>query len=275
MTLTPLLSTLADIARTAGDLVLRSYRTNIDVEYKGPNDPVTSADRAANTLICEALHDEFPDFPIVAEESDPNAFGDYRSAERVFFVDPIDGTREFLDCTDEFVVMIGLVQGNRAMAGVIHAPTSGLFWAGEVGAMAVRFELGSDMERLSASRTSALGDSNLLVSRAPRSVRFSQHLESVGPRAVRSLGSAGLKGAMVAEGTADAYVALEKAGKRWDVCALDALVTAAGGLVTDLRGDSIDYQAESLINNRGLIVSNGRLHELLMAKLSSLLDPQV
>lgn len=273
MRLSPLLSKLTDIARTAGDLVLRSYRTEIAVEYKGPNDPVTSADKAANTLICDALHSEFPNWPIVAEESDPACFGAYRSADCVFFVDPIDGTREFLDRTDEFVVMIGLVRGNRASAGVIHAPTSGLFWTGEVGELAAQFELGSELRALSASRTAALPDSTLLVSRARRSLRLSRQLDAVKPKSIRSLGSAGLKGAMVAEGKADAYVALEKAGKRWDVCALDALVTSAGGRVTDFRGQSIDYRAASLANDYGLVVSNGVLHELLLAKLSLLVAP--
>lgn len=273
MRLSPLLSKLTDIARAAGDLVLQSYRTKVEVEYKGPNDPVTSADKAANALICDALHGEFPNWPIVAEESDPNAFGDYRSADCVFFVDPIDGTLEFLNRTDEFVVMIGLVRGNRASAGVIHAPTSGLFWIGEVGELAVQFELNSELGELFVSRTAALSESNMVVSRARRSPRLSQQLEAVGPKSIRSLGSAGLKGAMVAEGKADAYLALEKAGKRWDVCALDALVTSAGGRVTDLLGHCIDYRAASLANDRGLVVSNGVLHELLLAKLSPLVTP--
>ncbi len=268
MRFSPLMSKLIDTALAAGNVVLQSYRATVTVEYKGPDDPVTSADRASNALICEALRSEYPDYPIVAEESDPNTFGDYRTAESVFFVDPIDGTREFLDRTDEFVVMIGLVRGSRAVAGVIHAPANGIVWAGEVGVAAYQFTAGSPKKPIKPSRTECLTDSHILISRAHRSKRLTQNLLAIGPRLVRSVGSAGLKGALVAEGQADAYLAPGMAGKRWDACALDALVTAAGGRVTDAEGAPIDYRSTSLENDRGLVASNGALHEQLIAKLS-------
>jgi 3'(2'), 5'-bisphosphate nucleotidase len=273
MRLSPLLSKLTDIARSAGDLVRLSYRTTLEVEFKGPNDPVTSADKAANALICNALASEFENWPIVAEESEPSCYGDYRSADCVFFVDPIDGTREFLDRTDEFVVMIGLVRGDRATAGVIHAPTSGSFWAGEDGVGAVQFQYGDEPTPIVASRTAALTDCHILVSRAHRTTWTSQQLNAIKPRTIQSLGSAGLKGAMVAEGKADAYLALGRAGRRWDVCALDALVTAAGGRVTDATGASIDYRAAKLVNDTGLVVSNRPLHQLLLDRLAASVVP--
>lgn len=265
----PLLGKLIDIARAAGSVVLDSYRTTFEVEYKGPNDPVTSADKAANSLICGALAKEFPNWPIVAEESDPRCFGDFRTADCVFFVDPIDGTQEFLDHTDEFVVMIGLVKGNRAAAGVIHAPVSGLSWAGEVGDSAFKIVDDSAGTPIRASRTNQLDVSRVLVSRAHRSARLVAQLAALSAATVLPMGSAGLKGAMVAEGKADAYVAPGMAGKRWDACALDALVTAAGGRVSDAFGRPIDYRTESLANDRGLVVSNGPLHELLLSRLST------
>jgi 3'(2'), 5'-bisphosphate nucleotidase len=268
MSLSPLLTTLTEIARAAGNVVLSCYRETVSVEYKGPNDPVTSADKAANTLICQALSAAFPGWPIVAEESDPDTFGDYRSAECGFFVDPIDGTREFLERTDEFVVMIGLVRGQRASAGVIHAPTSGLFWAGELGKSAYQLTTTTEARRIAPSQTSELAQSQILISRAHRSARLSERLEAIQPKAVRSVGSAGLKGAFVAEGAADAYLAIGMAGKRWDACALDAIVTSAGGCVTDTTGERINYRADDLANKSGLVVSNGNLHAPLLAKLT-------
>lgn len=267
--MSPLLTKLAEIAKSAGDVVLRSYQTTFEVEFKGPNDPVTSADRAANSLICAALAEQFPNWPIVAEESDPNSFGDFRSADCVFFVDPIDGTQEFLDHTGEFVVMIGLVTGDRATAGVIHAPTNGMFWAGEVGNAAYQFMHSAEIRPISPSTTNQLSESRILVSRAHRSVKLIQRLEAIRAGTIQSLGSAGLKGAMVAEGKADAYLALRQAGKRWDACALDALVTAAGGRVSDTLGRPIDYRGSSLVNDYGLVVSNGALHEPLISRLAT------
>jgi 3'(2'), 5'-bisphosphate nucleotidase len=269
MRLSPLLSKLTEIALAAGDIVLSNYKRTVTVEYKGPDDPVTNADRAANTFICEALGVAFPEIPIVAEESDPETFGNYRGSESVFFVDPIDGTREFVSRTDEFVVMIGLVRGPRATAGVIHAPVSGVVWVGEVGKGAHQFFGTNEPKPISPSNTATLNESSIVISRAHRSVRLMQQLEAIGPRLVRPVGSAGLKGAFVAEGRADAYLAPGMAGKRWDACALDAIVTAAGGRVTDATGSPIDYRATNLANDRGLVASNGTLHDLLLAKLSS------
>ena len=268
MKLSPLLNKLTDIAAAAGDIVLQSYLTTYEVEFKGPNDPVTSADKAANSLICTALSSEFPNWPIVAEESDPETFSDFRSADCIFFVDPIDGTQEFLDKTGEFVVMIGLVRGDQATAGVIHAPTTGLFWAGEVGQAAFRFTRNDTAKLIAPSKTDQLTHCHILVSRARRSARLLRQLEVIGAGTVRALGSAGLKGAMVAEGKADAYLAPGLAGKRWDACALDALVTSAGGHVSDINGRPIDYRGPSLLNDRGLVASNGALHQVLLGKLA-------
>jgi 3'(2'), 5'-bisphosphate nucleotidase len=268
MTTSPLLNKLIDIARAASDLVLTSYQTTFEVEFKGPNDPVTSADKAANSLICCALTAEFPNWPIVAEESDPVSFGNFRSADCVFYVDPIDGTQEFVDHTDEFVVMIGLVKDNRATAGVICAPVSGLCWAGEVGNAAFLIARNGAARTISPSQTSDVTESHILVSRAHRSVRMMEHLEAVSALKIQPMGSAGLKGAMVAEGKADAYLAPGLAGKRWDACALDALVTAAGGRVSDVLGRPIDYRGQSLVNDRGLVVTNGPLHEALLNRLA-------
>ncbi len=268
MKLSPLLKKLTDIAASAGDVVLRSYQTTYEVEFKGPNDPVTSADKAANSLICAALSSEFPNWPIVAEESDPETFRDFRSADSIFFVDPIDGTQEFLDRTGEFVVMIGLVKGERAVAGVIHAPTTGLFWAGEVGQNAFQFTRTDTPKPIVPSQTNQLTQCHILVSRARRSAHLLRQLEAIRAGTVRTLGSAGLKGAMVAEGKADAYVAPGRAGKRWDACALDALVTSAGGCVSDTDGRPIDYRGPSLVNDRGLVASNGALHQVLLGKLA-------
>src|SRR3954464_13913430 len=99
------------IARRASALILEIYATPFVVELKGPHDPVTRADREANTLICSALAEAFPDDAIVAEESPPEtpeATQALVRKPRGWFVDPIDGTREFADRNGEFAVMIGL-----------------------------------------------------------------------------------------------------------------------------------------------------------------------
>jgi 3'(2'), 5'-bisphosphate nucleotidase len=259
---------LLEVAADAADTVLRIYETPFKVDYKGPLDPVTEADRVANDLICDRLTEHFPGAAIVAEESAPESFADYRSFDRIFFVDPVDGTNEFIQKNGEFVVMIGAVEGDRAVAAVVHAPATGLVWAARVGSGAFRIDLGGTRSQLSVSRTASLAQARLVASRSHRTPRLERTLESLRAGAVNAQGSAGLKGARVAEASADAYVAPHYAGKLWDVCPTDVLVSAAGGKVTDARGHAIDYRAESIVCDRGLIASNGLLHDEILQRLA-------
>jgi 3'(2'), 5'-bisphosphate nucleotidase len=257
------LQILREIAAEAAVLIMEVYGRPFDVDYKAPQDPVTEADRRANDLICERLERAFPGVPIVAEESDPSTFEDYRRHDRVFFVDPVDGTREFVDKNGEFAVMIGLLEGSRAIASVIDAPARGEVFAAWVGQGAVRAAGGKE-EPLRVSQIADVTQGRLVGSRSHRSPQLERVLAQLNPREIRVMGSAGLKGTLVARAEVEAYVAPGYAGKRWDACAADALVTAAGGILTDTHGDAIDYRAPSLNNDRGLIASNGLVHEALV-----------
>src|SRR5262249_5419063 len=127
------------IGRAASDVVKAIYATPFEVELKGPNDPVTRADREANALICSELAAAFAGDAILAEESvptDPAEVARLAAAPRVWFVDPLDGTREFADRNGEFAVMIGLAVGGRAQLGVVVRPTTGEALAGRVGGAA-------------------------------------------------------------------------------------------------------------------------------------------
>lgn len=263
------LSLLRAIAADAARVIMEVYARPFDVEFKGPQDPVTEADLRANDLICERLEREFPGVPIVAEESDPETFSDFRGHDRVFFVDPVDGTREFVDKNGEFAVMIGLLEGSRAIASVIDAPARGEVFAAWVGEGAVRIADGKE-QPIRVSGVSDITKGALVGSRSHRSPQLEGVLARLAPREIRVMGSAGLKGTLVAKADVEAYVAPGYAGKRWDACAADALVVAAGGVLTDTYGDAIDYRAPSLSNDRGLLASNGHVHEALVRALSEL-----
>jgi 3'(2'), 5'-bisphosphate nucleotidase len=263
------LATMLRIASEAARVVMEVYARPFDVDYKGPQDPVTEADRRANTLICERLEQEFPGVPIVAEESDEADFANYRDSDRVFFVDPVDGTREFVDRNGEFAVMIGLLDGSRAIASVINAPARGEVFAGWVGHGATVTRNGQQ-QPISVSAIADMPKGRIVGSRSHRSPQLERALTKLNPRELLVMGSAGLKGTLVAEGIVEAYVAPGYAGKRWDACAADALVTAAGGILTDTHGDPIDYRSPSLDNERGLLASNRHVHETLVRGLAEL-----
>src|ERR1019366_2386562 len=120
-------------ARQASEIVLGIYGAPFTVQYKGKDDPVTRADHESNALLCDRLSRAFPALPIVAEESDPATYAGFSSADAVWFVDPVDGTREFVNKNGEFAVMIGLAEHGRATVGVITAPAWGRAFVGVVG----------------------------------------------------------------------------------------------------------------------------------------------
>jgi 3'(2'), 5'-bisphosphate nucleotidase len=266
------LDLLASIARDAGQGILRTYQSDFRVDYKGPGDPVTDADREANTLICGRLEQEFPDAAIVAEESASERYAGYREHARVFFVDPLDGTREYVAKNGQFVVMIGLLIDDVASLGVVYAPTTGTLWCGarELGAFRVEAD-GSECP-IRVSSVAEPGAARITVTRSRRSERLKRTLTQVAARQVVPMGSAGLKGALVAEGNVDGYLAVGVAGKHWDACAMDALVSAAGGRVSDLLGKPLDYRSGELELSHGLLAANPTLHAALLRRLA--LSPQ-
>jgi 3'(2'), 5'-bisphosphate nucleotidase len=268
-----LLDPVLAIARRASDLILEVYGAPFSVDFKEKDDPVTRADREANTLICAALEAAYPGVPIVAEESDPAAYAGYASASAAWFVDPLDGTREFVKRNGEFAVMIGLAEEGIATVGVIVCPATGRAFAGAVGLGA--FEVAADGSRkpIHASRAPSLADAELLVSRSHRTGKLEELAVKLGFRQVTRCGSAGVKATRIACGEADVYAQPGRAGALWDACAPEALVNAAGGLATDAHGTRIDYAARELPNHHGFVATNGILHAEVIALLQRFAPP--
>jgi 3'(2'), 5'-bisphosphate nucleotidase len=252
------------IARDAAAIVMRVYATPFAVEYKGPSDPVTLADREANALICERLSRAFPGVPIVAEESDPSTFTGAMNAPQAWFVDPLDGTREFVAKNGEFAVMIGLAEQGRATSGVLVCPALGRSFLGAVGHGA--FEIARDGSRraIHVSDTAKMSEATVVVSRSHRPEHLDAILEALGAGSVVPTGSAGVKAAKIAAGEADVYMQPGRAGKRWDACGPEAIVRAAGGIVTDVRGDAFEYASGALDNDLGFVATNARLHDAVL-----------
>jgi 3'(2'), 5'-bisphosphate nucleotidase len=250
-------------AREAAALILRVYATPFDVEWKAKDDPVTVADKEANALLCDRLGRAFPGLPLVAEESDPAAYADFGAAEAAWFIDPLDGTREFVAKNGEFAVMVGLAEGGRATVGVIVAPAWGRAFVGVVGEGAWEVAADGARKEIHVSTRDTLVGASFVVSRSRAPERLAGFIASVGGNPVAH-GSSGLKGALVATGAADVYLQPGRAGLRWDACATDALVRAAGGRLTETSGADLDYRNGELGNERGMIAANPGLHRAVI-----------
>jgi 3'(2'), 5'-bisphosphate nucleotidase len=257
------LETMLRVAREASTIVMEIYAGDFAVEYKAKNDPVTRADREANALICDALERAFPGVPIVAEESEPVAFETCRTKNEIFFVDPVDGTREFIAKNGEFAIMIGLAEAGRASLGVLVCPAlARTFVGGEgLGAWEVKPD-GRVPIRVSDVRD--VTKSTLLTSRSHKPPQLAAMLARLKPGKETPCGSSGVKGSRIAAGEADIYMQPGPAGKRWDACAPEAIIRAAGGIVTDVWGNRFDYATADLVNGHGLLATNGFLHDAVL-----------
>jgi 3'(2'), 5'-bisphosphate nucleotidase len=256
------LSVALSAARDAAALVMRVYASDFGVEFKGRNDPVTEADREANALIVHAIGEAFPGDAICAEENsaDDNVAAASRGG-RCWFVDPLDGTREFVSRNGEFCVMVGLAIDGVATLGAVIAPAWNRTLWGVTGEGA--FERGVDgVVRTLAVRASPDDPrhARMVVSRSHLDRRVMSVSDALGVADVRRCGSVGLKVALVASGEADLYVHAGGGPKLWDGCAPDAIARSAGALVTDGSGAPLRYDQPKLALDRGIIVASGALH---------------
>jgi 3'(2'), 5'-bisphosphate nucleotidase len=273
-------------ALEAATLVMQVYAAPFEVEFKIADDPVTRADKEANALLCERLARALP-VPIVAEESDPATYAGFGASDAAWFVDPLDGTREFVARNGQFAVMVGLAQGGRATVGVVVAPAWDRAFLGIVGVGAWEIlgagtgtgtgtgtatGTGSGTAERSPIRVSTQespASARIVVSRSRVPAQVAGIVASLGMPAPRPHGSSGLKGALVATAEADVYLQPGPAGMRWDACATDALVHAAGGRLTQADGTDFDYRSGQIENRRGMIATNGRLHDVILRAIAA------
>ena len=254
-----------ELARVAGTEVMHMRRGEIAVEMKADDEPVTVADRRASELIVGGLRASFPDDPVISEElePEPGAFG----APRMWLVDPIDGTKDYIRNEDGYSVMIGLVCDGRPLVGVVYQPTiDRMFFATPDGAYV---DHAGKLEPLVVSEVSSAADIRLVASKSHRSADLDRVKTALGIDNELNVGSVGVKLCLIAMGVRDLYVNPFAKTKAWDTAGPEAILVRAGGRLTDMRGQPIEY-ANDLKHRRGLIASNGRVHDEAVTKLAPL-----
>jgi 3'(2'), 5'-bisphosphate nucleotidase len=263
------LAKLLDAAAAAAKVVMRVYaEADFGVEMKGPNDPVTRADKEANTLLLERLTRDFPGVPIVSEESDPSTFTGFASAPCAIFVDPVDGTRDFIAKTGEFAVMLGFVEAGEATVGVVDCPAVNEVYGGAKGSGAFRIDK-NGRSPIVVSDASDLSTCRCAVSRFHRSKSVEAKLALLGVKELVPTGSAGVKGVRIAAGDLEIYAHPSQGlVKLWDACAPEAIVKAAGGVYTDGSGRRFDYHGP-VAQNEGTLAANPVLHAEALRRFAS------
>ena len=233
-----LLEQIGDVAKRAGQEIMKIYETDFAVEAKADSSPVTEADKAAEALIIRSIREGITDkFPIVGEESFAGGNAPTVGDEPFWLVDPLDGTKEFVNRNGEFTVNIAMIDAGRPALGVIHVPvTNRTYWGAKVGVFA---QVGDEEERLIQCREAPADGLVALVSRSHRTPETDTFLADYTIASETSAGSS-LKFCLIAEGSADIYPRLGRT-MEWDTAAGHAILHFAGGAVQELDGNDLHY----------------------------------
>lgn len=255
-----------EIAREAGHILLKYYDADDDdVRSKAGGSPQSAADRASNRFIVQALRERFPNDGLLAEESPDDM---RRPGEtRVWIVDPLDGTREFLDRIGQFVVQIAFSYEGRPVVGVVYQPTTDKSFSGIIGEGAWCEQHG-ETRTLTVSGRDRLSTYRCVLSRSHYSDVADDMLNAIGIDSVERIGSVGMKVAALLEQRADVYIHPSSYTKLWDTAAPEAVLHAAGGTMTDCHGRPLDYSGKDIKNRNGILASNSVAHKQLTTIIS-------
>ena len=264
---------LIEIARKAGTEILSIYDTaDFGVEIKQDASPLTLADLAAHRLIVAELERQFPDIPVLSEESIAIDFKTRSSWDRYFLVDPLDGTKEFIERNGEFTVNIALISRHEPIFGIVHVPVTSTTYVGDVLA-GTAWKIVGDSEQVIQTRPVSSAALTVVASRRHGSDALKTVLQALEGAfegvSLTSMGSS-LKLCLVAEGEADFYPRLAPTSE-WDTAAAHAVVIAAGGDVCNTDFQPLQYNTKAGLLNPNFLVIGDKAYdfEALLAETLS------
>ena len=250
------------ILHEAGEAILHHYAAVADVEVhtKADRTPLTAADLASHDVILAGLSKLTPDFPVLSEEADIPPLSDRRNWTQVWLVDPLDGTREFIDANDQFCINIALVEHGQVSMGLIHAPVQGKTWLGIGNTGSWRIENG---ERIPIN-CRPMADSPVLISSSrrftPDMLACEDGLRAHFGQVQRLSQGSAMKFCRVAEGQADIYPCFGPTSE-WDTAAGQVIVEAAGGAMMSLEFEPFRYNQRNTMLNGGFFLVADREFE--------------
>lgn len=243
-----LLNSVLDIAYQAGEHLKRFYAQSVAIQIKADKTPVTEADLFVSQFITEQLQKITPYLPVLSEENCKIAFNDRSQWEEYWIIDPLDGTQQFIDRTDQFAIIIALVQHNRPVLGIIYAPILNKTYYALEGQGAflqhngIVTSLSSKCKKWNKSKFLKVTIGTSSSQKIEKSIKPPYQVEFI------QYGSSSLKAGLVAEGKADCYIRFGDTGE-WDTAAAEVLLSEIGGEVFDLHFQPLTYnQRETLVN---------------------------
>ena len=267
------------IARDVGwgaSYLLRSYYNgeindgNLEIQNK-KDGPVTAADVAVNNYILNRLQTDLgnQDFAYISEETYNLQQAGQSSQPWVWIIDPLDGTRDFIEKTGEYAIHIALVNEGRPVLAVVAWPEAEKLYYAKLGSGTFVETRDGKVTPLRVSERNVIEDLTLVASRTHRDQRFNHLLQQLPCRNQHYVGSVGCKIATIVEQQADIYISLsgKSAPKDWDLAAPELILTEAGGQFTRADGTPLKYNTGDVNQWGALIASNGHCHADLCAKV--------
>lgn len=259
MTNCELLDLAVDTALKAGEEILSVYNNDGDVEIsiKDDNSPVTIADMKAHRVIIAALHNT--DIPMISEEGDIPSFEERTTWSRFWLIDPLDGTKEFINRNGEFTVNIALIENGAPLLGVVYVPVSGALYFSEVGVGAWKYQKVGEHFEVDSYRSlshrlpleEGCSPYTVLLSRSHMTKEtedWVENLKNEKPDLVTKHAGSSLKTCIIAEGSAHIHPRLGNT-MEWDTGAAHAIVKAAGKDIVDFeKGTPLSYNTCTLVN---------------------------
>ena len=256
---------LIKISKNAGDAIMDIYESEFDVNFKSDQSPLTKADIVSNKIISDSLYKLNPKIPILSEESSHISFNERSSWDEYWLIDPLDGTKEFINKNGEFTTNIALIKKNKPIFGIIHVPaTKETYWGSKTeGSFYIK---GNDQKIKLCVETRMRSKVRIVASRSHPSRMLDILLEEIGEYEIITKGSS-LKLCLIAKGEADIYPRLGPTSE-WDIAAGQAVLENAGGLMSDLQNKSIVYNKKDIINPYFIAASNNEIKTKIINALN-------
>lgn len=238
---------LIDLAQKAGDACMKYYRHDFNIDYKSDESPVTLADIEANQIIVSGLAKT--GIPVISEESENLCYDERKDLFEFWIVDPLDGTKQFVNGEDEFTVNIALIRNNQTVEGVVFAPAKSHLYYGAVGEGAEKLNISTGEKSVLICDPESDYKLNLVASKShlnSQTLRFLSLLMEKFDNIDTVNSGSSLKFCAVAEGSANVYPRIGSISE-WDIAAGHAVLKAAGGnVISLLTGDEVKYNSETL-----------------------------
>lgn len=269
------LSKELEIALSAADKAgtkIMEYYKKLEPIKCAPSDITTQADNDSQDIILSQLHDAFPNDGLLGEEDTPLYQSLPRNGDRLWIVDPIDGTRGFAKKLGEFCIMIALVENGEPVLGVVHDPANGrTTFATKYGGCYAK-DGGNTKVPCKVSDRAPLSSAIATKTHSKITGHAEGFTSLLAAKIIQETYSAGLKLVKIARGEADIYVNDYPTYNDWDICAGHILVAEAGGRMSDLNGNPLKYGDQDSLKGSGFIASNGIIHNEAIIRLSQASD---